>query len=139
MSFPNLTPWPAAVTPDDEPEVFSAKMYARIAAEAQNVTELNAAGAYIDAQVALVDADRIAAQEAVGDAEQQVALATQQTEVAIFLNNYKGPWATLAALAGPLNKPASVWQGGSFWALENNLANVALSEPGMTADWTRVP
>lgn len=136
MSFPNLTPWPAAVTPDDEPDVFSAKMYARIAAEAQNVTELNAAGAYIDAQVALVDADRIAAQDAVGDAEQQVALATEQAEIAGFTAHYVGQWADLV---GALNKPATVKHGGLFWLLVNNLANVTTSEPGMTNDWTRIP
>lgn len=136
MSFPNLTPWPAAVTPDDEPDVFSAKMYARIAAEAQNVTQLNAAGAYIDAQVLLVDLDRIAAQDAVGDAEQQVALATEQAEIAGFTAHYVGQWADLA---GALNKPATVKHGGLFWLLVNNLANVTTSEPGMTNDWTRIP
>lgn len=136
MSFPNLTPWPAAVTPDDEPDVFSAKMYARIAAEAQNVDELNAAGAYIDAQVLLVDLDRIAAQDAVGDAEQQVALATEQAEIAGFTAHYVGQWADLA---GALNKPATVKHGGLFWLLVNNLANVTTSEPGMTNDWTRIP
>ncbi|MBV7459851.1 MULTISPECIES: hypothetical protein [unclassified Acidovorax] len=136
MSFPNLTPWPAAVTSDDEPDVFSAKMYARIAAEAQNVDELNAAGAYIDAQVALVDADRIAAQEAVGDAEQQVALATEQAEIAGFTAHYVGQWASLV---GALNMPAVVKHGGLFWLLVNNLANVTTSEPGMTNDWTRIP
>ncbi len=136
MSFPNLTPWPAAVTPDDEPDVFSAKMYARIAAEAQNVTELNAAGAYIDAQVLLVDLDRVAAQDAVGDAEQQVALATEQAEIAGFTAHYVGQWADLA---GALNKPATVKHGGLFWLLVNNLANVTTSEPGMTNDWTRIP
>lgn len=136
MSFPNLTPWPAAVTPDDEPDVFSAKMYARIAAEAQNVDELNAAGAYIDAQVLLVDLDRIAAQDAVGDAEQQVALATEQAEIAGFTAHYVGQWA---GLVGALNKPATVKHGGLFWLLVNNLANVTTSEPGMTNDWTRIP
>ncbi len=136
MSFPNLTPWPAAITPDDEPDDFSAKMYARIAAEAQNVDELNAAGAYIDSIIALVDADRIAAQEAVGDAEQQVALATEQAEIAGFTAHYVGQWASLV---GALNMPAVVKHGGLFWLLVNNLVNVTTSEPGMTNDWTRIP
>ncbi|BEP93225.1 hypothetical protein GmRootA79_16090 [Acidovorax sp. A79] len=136
MSFPPITPLPAAMTPDDEPDVFSAKSYAHVAAQAQFVAEVNAGGAYIDAQVLLVDADRVAAQEAVGDAENQVALATQQAEIAGFVSHDKGPWSTLA---GALNKPASVSHGGLFWLLANNLANVAASEPGMTNDWTRIP
>lgn len=47
--------------------------------------------------------------------------------------NFKGLWSSLA---GALAKPATVKHNGRFWLLLNNLANVTLSEPGVTADWT---
>lgn len=136
MPFPPITPWPLAVTPDDQRPEFSAKMYARIAAEAQNVEELNALGEYIDQAVADVDADRVAAQEAVGSAALQVELATEQAQIAAFVNNYVGDWASLEDAYA---KHVTVKHGGLFWLLVNDLADIALSEPGMTADWTQVP
>jgi hypothetical protein len=48
--------------------------------------------------------------------------------------NFKGAWANLS---GALNMPAVVYHNGKFWALLNNLANVALSEPGVTGDWAK--
>jgi hypothetical protein len=49
--------------------------------------------------------------------------------------NYEGQWNLLT---GPLNTPASVSHSGGTWLLLNNLANVALSEPGVTSDWQRL-
>lgn len=49
--------------------------------------------------------------------------------------NFKGSWA---ALAGALNIPASVNHSGKTWMLLNNLANVATSQPGVSADWRDV-
>lgn len=54
-------------------------------------------------------------------------------DAALAASNFKGLWVDLA---GPLNKPACVKHGGRFWLLLNNLANVAASEPGVSADWT---
>ena len=47
--------------------------------------------------------------------------------------NFKGLWSSLS---GPLNKPASVKHNNRIWLLLNNLADVAASEPGVSADWT---
>lgn len=44
-------------------------------------------------------------------------------------SNFKGDWATLAALAGPLNRPASVAHAGRTWLLLADLANVASATP----------
>lgn len=44
-------------------------------------------------------------------------------------SNFKGDWATLAALAGPLNRPASVAHAGRTWLLLADLANVATATP----------
>lgn len=50
--------------------------------------------------------------------------------------DYKGLWSSLS---GALNKPATVFHSGGFWALNNNLANVASSPPSITnVDWTFV-
>lgn len=46
--------------------------------------------------------------------------------------NFKGLWSSLS---GALNKPASVEHNGKRWDLLNNLANVAASQPGVSADW----
>lgn len=47
--------------------------------------------------------------------------------------DYKGAWSSLS---GALNKPATVAHNGAFWALNNNIANVATSTPSITnADW----
>jgi len=46
--------------------------------------------------------------------------------------NFKGAWASLT---GALAKPASVSNNNKIYLLLNNLADVTLSEPGMTADW----
>jgi len=46
--------------------------------------------------------------------------------------NFEGAWSSLT---GALNKPASVSHIGRVWLLLNNLADVTLSEPGVTADW----
>jgi hypothetical protein len=50
------------------------------------------------------------------------------------LVNYKGRWEDLT---GPLNKPACVWHNGLIWKLNNNLTNVASSEPATgNNDWS---
>lgn len=64
-------------------------------------------------------------------ASASAALASQNLAAASA--DFKGAWASLT---GALNKPASVFHSGSFWALLNNLANVTTSEPSLTnADW----
>ena len=64
-------------------------------------------------------------------AGQVAAVAASEVNVAA-LANFKGAWS---ALTGALNKPASVFHNGAFWALLNNLANVTASTPGVSADW----
>lgn len=84
---------------------------------------------YIDQEVAATEAN-------VSASDELLALTTQQAEIAGFTANFKGQWSTLT---GALNKPAAVSNGGLFWLLLNDLANVTTSEPGMTNDWVRVP
>ena len=59
--------------------------------------------------------------------------AALSADAAANLADFKGTWSSLT---GALNKPATVLHNGSYWALLNNLANVALSEPGVSnTDW----
>lgn len=59
--------------------------------------------------------------------------ANNASMMALAAANFKGLWSSLT---GALNKPATVKHNGKFWALLNNLANVAASQPGVSADWT---
>lgn len=59
--------------------------------------------------------------------------AATSREIALAATAFKGLWASLA---GPLARPASVKHNGRFWLLLNDLANVAASQPGVSADWT---
>lgn len=68
---------------------------------------------------------------AVASANSKAAAQASEANVAA-MSNFKGAWA---GLAGALAKPASVFHNGAFWALLNNLADVTVSQPGMTADW----
>ena len=48
--------------------------------------------------------------------------------------NFKGEWSSLA---GALAMPATVRHAGKFWALLNNVANVAAAEPGVSSAWAK--
>ncbi len=89
-----------------------------------------APGALALAQVAKDNADDANVSAIAADASKTAAAASEVNTGA--LANFKGNWS---ALTGALNKPASVFHNGAFWALLNNLANVTTSQPGVTADW----
>ena len=90
-----------------------------------NVADLEAARAAAAASAATA-ADQVVL------AADQVVLAASQADAARAIANFAGVWSTLT---GPLSKPATVYHAGLFYVLVNSLANVALSEPGVTADW----
>ena len=72
------------------------------------------------------------AASAATSASTSATTATAQADAARSIANFAGVWGTLT---GALSKPATVFHAGLFYALVNNLANVAASEPGLTADW----
>ena len=66
-------------------------------------------------------------------AEASATASEASRQAADAVSNYKGEWS---ALTGALPKPATVSDSGAFWALVNNLANVALSQPSPSnPDW----
>ena len=79
-----------------------------------------------------VEIAKAAAEVAAVVATAQADIATTQADAARAIANFAGVWV---ALSGSLTKPATVYHNGFFYELLNNLANVAASEPGVTADW----
>jgi len=59
--------------------------------------------------------------------------AAVAADTALATAHFRGLWQDLA---GPLARPASVKHNGRIWLLLADLANVAASEPGVSADWT---
>lgn len=84
---------------------------------------------------ALADASYNNALDAQGSATSALAsksaAATSEANAAATAN-LKGTWSSLT---GAIAKPASVSHNGAIWGLLNNLADVTLSQPGVTADW----
>ena len=120
---------PAFPSPTDSPEDFDDKAYdcfPYVQSAADNVYD-NAVDAEASAAASAGSATNSANSATASEASRQAADAVA---------NYKGEWSSLS---GALNKPATVGNDGAFWALNNNLANVALSEPAPgNADWVFV-
>lgn len=109
-------------------------------------TAFNDAGAWVQAAVATVFGYKQSAERAASDAQGYATTAgnraldaegaaneaSQYAQIAAATANFKGEWGDLT---GPLAIPASVYHSGSYWQLLNNLADVTLSEPGVSADW----
>lgn len=86
--------------------------------------ELPVAIAAFNANVPALNAAVSAAMDA------QAAAAT-----AVAAGDFKGAWGSLA---GALAIPASVFHNGNAWGLLENIPNVALEEPGVSAKWFKL-
>lgn len=125
MSVTPPTP-PDFPLPTDSPEDFDDKAY-----DCFPYVASAAANAYANAQAAETAAGE--SQDSADDSAASAAASEVSRQAADAVSNYKGEWS---GLAGALAKPATVSNGGAFWALVNNLANVALSQPSPSnADW----
>lgn len=69
---------------------------------------------------------------AAGSAAAAANSASTATANVAAASNFKGAWGSLA---GALARPASVSHAGVVWLLLNDLADVATSQPGVSADW----
>ena len=87
---------------------------------------------YFDESTTYVDGRAIAANNSAVAAALSETNAAASELAAQSVSSFKGLWSSLT---GAINKPATVYHKGAYWALVNNLANVALSEPSVTADW----
>ena len=61
------------------------------------------------------------------------ASAADVQAVVLGAANFKGLWS---GLTGALSKPATVKDGGRFWLLLDDLADVTAAVPGVSASWT---
>ena len=129
MVWPTITPLPTAPRRGDAPVTFSNNANAWVAAMGTFTTEVNAAGAYIDLQVA--DAEDSATDAALSETN-----AALSEDAAVGAANYKGPWSSLT---GALAIPASVSHSGSVWILTVSVADVTATEPASgNTDWVSV-
>lgn len=121
-----ITPLPTPVPQRSDPANFAARGDALMTALPGLVTETNASSVvtYNNAVEAAMSAT---------NATSAAVSAVNASAVALGAANFKGIWADLT---GAISKPASVKHEGRFWLLLNNLANITLSEPGVTAAWT---
>jgi hypothetical protein len=73
---------------------------------------------------------------AISDVQDETVEAVAAKELAQAAANFIGPWS---ALAGALNRPASVVHSGAIWALNNDVLLVENHEPTtFNSNWTRV-
>jgi len=112
---------PAAPLRSQGPEAFDAAAEPFVAALPPMVEQINAATAEIEANTTAAAAS--------------AASALDSKNTATMGTAYKGLWT---ALTGALNMPASVYHVGYYWALNANLANVTLAEPGVSGSWQKI-
>jgi hypothetical protein len=118
MPYVPITALPTAPERTQSQAVFSSNTDAFLTALPPLVTEINAAGDFIEASEISAGASATS--------------ATASEAGALSAANYKGEWS---ALTGALNIPASASNGGAVYVLKVNLADVTTSEPGVTSDW----
>lgn len=121
-----ITALPTAPDPATmSPSLFASTAAASVLAQKAMTPELNLMAGQMNTVAGEINA-------AIAPVAGQVAaVAASEANTAAFAN-FKGAWS---ALTGALAKPASVFHNGAFWALLNNLADVAASQPGVTSDW----
>lgn len=122
-----ITPLPTPPSRDD-PANFSDRADAFLGQLPLFATEANALASDVSAK-------QVIASDAASTATAQAVIATNSAASAAASANYKGEWS---ALSGALNIPASVLHSGSIWMLKANIANVATSQPGVSADWVEI-
>ena len=133
MPYTPISPLPAVPNRSDAPETFSDDVDSFLSAIPTLQEQINASGDYIDAVGVAVDADKTASGNSATAAANSATAANTSAGLAAGSANYKGLWS---AQTGAANKPYTVFHNGSFWALNNNLANVTTSTPSLTnADW----
>ncbi len=130
MAYPPITELPPAPQRGDTD--FSEKANAHVAALTPWTQDVNAAGAFIEQCVTAAAESRDDAAESADQAAESATAAEQARQAAESFANFKGRWSDLE---GALSKPASVLEDGKVWTLLTDLADVTLSQPGVSDDW----
>lgn len=147
MSYPEIPDLPPAPLRRQPEEDYAATASAFVGAMNPWGRAVNAAGAWMRAALesaqTLFNQTTQAAGTATGAAGTAVDSASaaqgyaQQAnafaQVAATNASFRGEWSTLS---GPLSVPAAVYHEGAYWQLLRDIPNVAVSEPGVSADWS---
>lgn len=150
MDKPIIPPLPAFPVRGEGREAFATKANAHVAAlpvwsgkitemgdyvndraNAARLSESNAAQRVVDAQAKVTLANQ-AADNAANNAE----TAGQAAIIAESAANFKGDWSRLT---GSVATPATVRHDGMIWVLMQNLADITIHEPGVSAVWSVSP
>lgn len=148
--IPDLPPAPLRSQPEDQ---YAATASTFVGAMTLWTQAVNTAGAWIQTTLATIlgyrneSASAKAGAESARDTAQGHASSAANSasnalgyasdaaafaDIAAANANFAGQWSSLT---GPLNIPATVFHNGVYWVLLNDLADVTLSEPGVTTDW----
>ena len=123
---PTINALPPAPQPADTPSEFDGKAFALLAAQVAMVGDFNSAAAATQQNANAANERAVAAASA-------AASAADVQAVVLGAANFKGLWS---GLTGALSKPATVKDGGRFWLLLDDLADVTAAVPGVSASWT---
>lgn len=131
MAVPLITELPTPPSRQD-PANFSARGDAFLGALPQFRTEINNLGDFVESRASYANSQAVSAQQSASLSNQSKLDAELAAEAAQSFSNFKGEWSSLS---GQLSVPASVLHNGQVWVLITNLADVSLSEPGVSSDW----
>lgn len=161
--YPVIPEAPAVPIRKEAKEDFSRKASVFIGWVPTFRAAVNDAGAWIQSAVATVFGYKQDAEQAKADAEQAVTdaqghanqamafaedsgtyalesegyaqQANSYAQLAQALAGFVGDWSELT---GDLDIPASTYHGGAYWVLLRYVADVTLSEPGVSSDWAPI-
>lgn len=125
---------PNSVT--DSPSEFDAKANSFVTAQVGQVASYNTANQWAKTTVQQTYDNAIEAAASAVSSEESAEEAAIYAANSAGSANYVGVWSNLN---GALSKPASVLHNNTYWRLNNNLTNVASSEPSPTnSNWSAI-
>ena len=132
MPYTAISALPTAPERTQAQATFSTNTDAFLTALPALVTQVNAAGDFIETSET---ASAASASAALSSAAQAAASESAAALAALSSSGYVGEWS---AQSGAFIAGASVSHGGVVWLLSVDLANVAVNEPGITTDWIAI-
>ena len=132
MTVPVIAALPTPPVRSDAPADFAAKADAFAASLVGFVDDVNNSAVFVDQRATDADTRATDSANSASAAAQAKTDAELARDAAQNVANFKGAWSSLA---GAVSVPATVLHNDQIWSLLANLADVAASEPGVSADW----